>query len=163
MTGFPYLSDEYNDMVKKKRENKDTATLIKDLQVQSVFTRKSAIIDLASRRAKEALPDVLKVLKDREATLRGCAAWALGELGEPKAVKPLIACLKDMDVEVRRASAQSLAKLADPSSLAALKEASVDSDRWVQEWARKGVEVLGPSKSPKKARKSRPSNLKLTP
>jgi hypothetical protein len=47
-----------------------------------------------------------------------------------------------MDVDVRRAAVQSLAQLARPESLAALEAASVDADRWVAEWARRGLARL---------------------
>lgn len=57
-------------MVKRKKENKDVAALIKDLESVSVFVRKTAIIDLAQKGAKEASADLVKLLGDREATLR---------------------------------------------------------------------------------------------
>jgi HEAT repeat protein len=140
-------------MVKRKKENKDVPSLLKDLESVSVFTKKTAVIDLAQKGAKEAVPDLIKLLKDREATLRGVSAWALGELMDKKASKALILCLKDMDVEVRRSAAQSLFKLSDPGTLAAVKDASVDSDKWVAEWAQKAVRAMTQEAPPRKAKK----------
>jgi len=140
-------------MVKRKKENKDVPALLKDLESVSVFTRKTAIIDLAQKGAKESVPDLMKQLKDKEATLRGVAAWALGELGDKRASKPLALCLKDMDVEVRRSASQSLFKLADTVTLAALKDASVDSDKWVAEWAIKAVAQMGQETPARKGKK----------
>ncbi len=137
-------------MVKRKRENKDVSALLKDLQAGSVFMRKSAIIDLAHKGATEATPELVRMLKDREATLRGCAAWALGELADKRSIKPLVECLKDMDVEVRRAAAQALSRIADPATLAALKDMRVDSDKWVAEWAEKGIARIGQETPPRK-------------
>jgi HEAT repeat protein len=142
-------------MVKRKKEQKDVPTLIKDLESVSVFTKKTAVIDLAQKGAKEALPDLLKLLKDKEATLRGVSAWALGEIGDKRASKPLVLCLKDMDVEVRRAASQSLHKLADPSTLAALRDASVDSDKWVAEWAQKAVTLVSQEAPARKVKKTK--------
>jgi HEAT repeat protein len=140
-------------MVKRKKEIKDVPTLLKDLESVSVFTKKTAVIDLAQKGAKESVPDLVKLLKDKEATLRGVAAWALGELMDRRASKQLVVCLKDMDVEVRRSAAQSLFKLSDPSTLAAVKDAAVDSDKWVAEWAQKAANAMSQDNAPRKAKK----------
>jgi HEAT repeat protein len=129
-------------MVKRKRTVKDVAGLLADLEVQATFVRRTAIIDLVERGARESSSRLQDLLTDKEASIRACAAWALGELGEPGAVKPLVLCLKDMDVDVRRAAAQSLANMGRPESEVALQSASVDSDRWVAEWARRGLARL---------------------
>ena len=129
-------------MVKRKRAVKDVAALLADLEVQATFVRRTAIIDLVERGARETSGRLQGLLGDKEASIRACAAWALGELGEPTASRPLALCLKDMDVDVRRAAAQSLANLSLPDSEIALQSASVDSDRWVAEWARRGLARL---------------------
>jgi HEAT repeat protein len=144
-------------MVKRKRPVKDVAELLADLEVQATFVRRTAIIELVERGARETAGRLQGLLGDREASIRACAAWALGELGEPASVATLSICLKDMDVDVRRAAAQSLANLGQPGAEPALKSASVDSDRWVAEWARRGLARLQNAvlrKRPKVARKS---------
>jgi HEAT repeat protein len=143
-------------MVKRKRAVKDVAGLLADLEVQATFVRRTAIIDLVERGARESSTRLEGLLTDKEASIRACAAWALGELGEPAAMSPLVLCLKDMDVDVRRAAAQSLANMGQPGSELALRSASVDSDRWVAEWARRGLARLqngAPRKRPRAARK----------
>ena len=129
-------------MVKRKRQPKDVPALLADLASTATFVRRTAIIDLVEKGAPEASLPLQGLLTDREAAIRACAAWALGELGVNGAMHDLIASLKDMDVDVRRAAVQSLAQLALPGSHAALESASVDSDRWVAEWARRGLAGL---------------------
>jgi len=129
-------------MVKRKRVVKDVAGLLADLEVQATFVRRTAIIDLVERGVRESSGRLQGLLTDKEASIRACAAWALGELGEPGAAKNLGTCLKDMDVDVRRAAAQSLANLSLPESELVLQSAAVDSDRWVAEWARRGLARL---------------------
>ena len=43
--------------------------------------------------------------------MRHAAAWALGEIGDARAVQPLIAALKAIDKDVRKAAAQALVAL----------------------------------------------------
>jgi HEAT repeat protein len=144
-------------MVKRKRPVKDVAALLADLEVQATFVRRTAIIELVERGARETAGRLQGLLVDKEASIRACAAWALGELGEPGSAGTLAVCLKDMDVDVRRAAAQSLANMGQAASEPALQSASVDSDRWVAEWARRGLARLQNGvlrKRPKILRKS---------
>jgi HEAT repeat protein len=148
-------------MVKRKRPFRDAAALLRDLDAQATFVRRRAIIELVEHDARDCGQALQMLLFDQEASIRACAAWALGELGQPQAAGPLMLCLKDMDVDVRRAAAQSLAQMSQPGCEAALQVASVDADRWVAEWARRGLARLQngaklqrPRKSPKSSRKS---------
>ena len=147
-------------MVKRKRVVKDVPGLLADLEVQATFIRRTAIIELVERGARETSGRLQGLLLDKEASIRACAAWALGELGEATSAKPLSTCLKDMDVDVRRAAAQSLAHLSQPESELALRSASVDSDRWVAEWARRGLARLenGPIRKRPRAIKRGPAS-----
>ena len=47
------------------------------------------------RETEEAVPDLLGFLADDDGTLRGLAAWALGEIGNPRAIDGLKGLLKD--------------------------------------------------------------------
>src|SRR5690349_4638302 len=144
-------------MVKRRRPLKDSEALLHDLDAQPVFVRRQAIIDLVERGVNDAVVPLQGLLLDGEASIRACAAWALGELSGPRVAGALMLSLKDMDVDVRRAAAQSLARMSQPGSEAALQEASVDSDRWVAEWARRGLARLQNTvqrKRPKVSKKS---------
>lgn len=144
-------------MVKRKRQPKDVAALLADLESTATFIRRSAIIELVDKGAPEAQAPLQGLLGDKEASIRACAAWALGELRLDVAVPALSHSLHDMDVDVRRAAVQSLASLACPGSLAALESASIDADRWVAEWARRGLARLSKGgKRPKSRSTAKP-------
>ena len=140
-------------MVKRKRQPKDLASLLADLESSATFVRRTAIIELVEKSPPEATVPLEGLLKDREAAIRACAAWALGEIGSAGSASALSACAKDMDVDVRRAAVQSLAHLGLPETRGALESASVDSDRWVAEWARRGL--AGLLKTPLRPRRLR--------
>jgi HEAT repeat protein len=142
-------------MVKRKRQSKDVPSLLADLGSSATFVRRSAIIELVEKSPPEAIGPLELLLLDKEAAIRACAAWALGEIGAERSVKPLVVCLKDMDVDVRRAAVQSLSRMALPENQAVLESASVDSDRWVAEWARRGLARL--LKAPVRRRRPRPA------
>jgi HEAT repeat protein len=129
-------------MVKRKRQPRDVMALLGDLASAATFVRRSAIIELVEKGAPEAAGPLKSLLHDREAAIRACTAWALGELKVDDAAPALVQSLKDMDVDVRRAAVLSLVALARPESLEGLQSASVDSDRWVAEGARRGLARL---------------------
>lgn len=140
-------------MVKRKRQPKDVPALLADLDSTATFVRRAAIIELVDKGSMEAAPKLLMLLQDREAAIRACCAWALGELMAEEAAPALALSLKDMDVDVRRAAVQSLSLMAKPANLEALRSASVDSDRWVAEWARRGLARL--QQAPPRRRRAR--------
>lgn len=75
--------------------------------------------------------DLQKMLRDENSDVRDDAAFALGELNDPRMVEPLIAALQDKDPSVRDSVAQLLARLNDPRAvdplIAALKD---EKDEW---------------------------------
>ena len=144
-------------MVKRKRQPKDVPALLADLDSTATFIRRSAIIQLVDKAAPEANAPLEQLLADKEASIRACAAWALGERGSDTAVPARSRSLHDMDVDVRRAAVQSLAQLASPGCLAALESASVDADRWVAEWARRGLARLQRSRRGAKRKAVKPA------
>jgi len=144
-------------MVKRKRQSRDIATLLVDLTCSATFVRRCAIIELVKKATPEATLPLEALLLDKEASIRACAAWALGEIGAVRSAGALAICLKDMDVDVRRAAVQSLCNIALPENQAVLESASVDSDRWVAEWARRGLARL--LKAPVRRRRPRPKVL----
>jgi len=56
------------------------------------------------------LPPKLAALEDLDARVRTYATYALGKIGDPRAVEPLIKALKDEEYDVRRAAAEVLCK-----------------------------------------------------
>ena len=126
-------------MVKRRREPKNVAALIQDLASPATFVRRMAIIDLAGRASRESLRHLMALAGDKEATIRACVAWALGEMGDASAAPTLAGLLKDLDVEVRRAAATSLEGMHAPQALDALNRALTDSDKWVADHAARAL------------------------
>jgi HEAT repeat protein len=50
-------------------------------------------------------------LKDADPHVRRQAAWALGEIADPRAAGPLASALKDASAEVRRQAAWALGEM----------------------------------------------------
>ena len=77
-----------------------------------------------------AVEPLIAALKDGSFSVRKAAAYALGEIKDPRAVEPLIAALKDKDEYVRKAAAYALGKIKDPRAveplIAALKDQNSD-------------------------------------
>lgn len=121
--------------MKKKMIDKPVEDLISDLKSQAVFVRKTAIMQLEKKMALVAVPALVELMSDPEATIRGCTAWALGEIKDSRAQAGLEHSLMDMDSSVRRAAAQALGKLADASVVESLRKLSIDADRYVREAA----------------------------
>jgi HEAT repeat protein len=75
-----------------------------------------------------ALHALVQMLSDKDWQVRREAAWALGEIGDPKAVPFLIRSLRDKDKYVRRAAAWALGKIGDPQVVPALIDVLKDED-----------------------------------
>ena len=75
-----------------------------------------------------AVEPLIAALKNEEWDVRQVAAYALGEIKDPRAVEPLIAALKDAGWSVRPAAAEALVKIGAPAMeplIAALKDKDV--------------------------------------
>ncbi|MDP6102654.1 MAG: HEAT repeat domain-containing protein [Dehalococcoidia bacterium] len=66
---------------------------------------------------------------------RGCAALALGQVKERRALKPLLQSLDDASSWVRGWSAYALGQLQEPNTLSALCNTLGDDDSWVRQQA----------------------------
>lgn len=82
---------------------------------------KPNIEKLTQKRDVEGL---IKALKDKDETVRWRAAWALGEIGDARAVEPLIQALKDKGV--RGNAAEALGKIKDTKAVEPLIQALKD-------------------------------------
>jgi len=89
---------------------------------------------------------LISALKDESWRVRQAAAYALGEIKDPRAVEPLISALKDSDWRVRRGVAYALREIKDPRAVEPLISALKDSDWRVRQAA---VIVLGEIKDPR--------------
>ena len=107
-----------------------------------------------TQKRDTAVPALLSVLKDEDATVRLAAVQSLGNLSDPRAVDALVVALKsDTDARVREAAAEALGEIdsprAVPGLIAALGSEKVGAVRAKIAWAlgeiddKRAVEALG--------------------
>lgn len=86
------------------------------MRSESLEHRRAGIMGLAAggAEAKEAVPDLINLLEDKEPSVVSSAAWALGKVGKDavSAVPELIKLLGSKDAETRRAAAAALGAIA---------------------------------------------------
>ena len=87
--------------------------------------------------------DLIRKLETGDLNARVEAAWALGELKNPKAVKPLIEALKDGNWRVRWRAAWALGEIKDPRAVPPLIDALRDEDSRVRESAARALGEIG--------------------
>jgi hypothetical protein len=119
--GTPAASDE--DVIKAMALVEEAGI---DLEEKKIYKEKiSAIRGLSSKdktiqnlslrflnaEGKDRIQVLVEALKDKDSFVRRSAAYALGELKDPRAVEPLIEALKDKDSDVRNAVAGALRKI----------------------------------------------------
>jgi HEAT repeat protein len=91
-----------------------------------------------------AVEFLIKRLKDKDSDVRKNVAWALGEIGDARAVGALIEALRDKDSKVRRSVAEALGKIGDARAVDSLIKTLKDDNNFVRESARKAlVKILG--------------------
>jgi len=72
-----------------------------------------ALTDIRDKRA--AVQSLIKVLRDGNKDFRKFAAFALGDIGDKRAVEPLIKALGDKDRDVCENAAEALGKIGEPT------------------------------------------------
>ncbi|HSW29622.1 MAG TPA: HEAT repeat domain-containing protein [Longimicrobiales bacterium] len=97
--------------------------------------------DIDALKARGRVDKLIRALEDER--VRTEAARALGDVGDPRAVRPLVAALGDAEAPVREEAARALGRLNDPSAAGALAAALAD-DAWrVQDAAASALRSLG--------------------
>ncbi|MEZ4649308.1 MAG: HEAT repeat domain-containing protein [Candidatus Eisenbacteria bacterium] len=100
---------------------------------------------LASRAAKDAGPDIVAKLDDRDPGVRREAVTALGAIKSSEYLAPLCQSLRDADLQVSSAAIAALVSVGDPGAVRHLIEVLKDES----EYARRGaVEVLNEVATP---------------
>ena len=85
--------------------------------------------------------DLIEQLSDASDTVRACAAYNLGVIGDAAAVPALLALLRSRKSLDRRAAALALGKIGTPIALATLQNALNDRDAVVQMFVADAVGV----------------------
>ena len=97
------------------------------VQAQIRADRYYAVHVLGALKKPEAVPVLLPLLEDDEVAYK--VAWALGEIGDARAVAPLIRALGHTHPNVRVIAADSLAKLRARSALPRLRSLMNDNEK----------------------------------
>ncbi|HEX6940532.1 MAG TPA: M56 family metallopeptidase [Longimicrobiales bacterium] len=88
-----------------------------------------------------AVAALIAALRDSIPSVRAAAVYALGEIGDPRAVPALAAVVRsDSDAEVRRGAVWALGEIGDPAAVPALGAAAASDDADI---ARMAVWALG--------------------
>ncbi len=99
-------------------------SLIKTMRDEDVFIQGQSVEALSQKAliqigTPSVEPLIISMKKDHYRVRRG-AAYALGKIGDRRAVGPLMEALKDADFEVRKNAAQSLGEIQDPVAVVPL-------------------------------------------
>ncbi|MBD2092146.1 HEAT repeat domain-containing protein [Microcoleus sp. FACHB-1515] len=95
--------------------------LIKALDDPEVCVSAARVI--GELRSKEAVPKLLKLLKDENHHTRQAASDALGEIGGGKAIKELLKLLKHPTFQTQQIAAKTLGLIGDKTAIQGLSEA----------------------------------------
>lgn len=128
-------------------DEKQLNQLLKNLKDRDGWIRSKAASRLGEIKAKEALDELAKILKeDRDSLVRSSAAAALGDLGQEaqEAVKILVETMKsDKIVGVRLEAAVALGNIGSEEAIPELtKIALEDDDIRVRSWAADAIRKI---------------------
>lgn len=90
-----------------------------------------------------AVGSLIEALESGDEEMRVKAAWALGEIGDARAVDPLLSSLQDRSASVREKAIWALGKIADERAVDALIAALDDTDEGVSWAASEVLDNLG--------------------
>jgi HEAT repeat protein len=91
---------------------------------------------------RKDLEPLFAALRHKDDDVRGDAANALGEIGDPRAVEPLASALKDETSHVRQLAAYALGDIGDQKAVEPLTQALRDENEYVQHAAEKALEEI---------------------
>lgn len=111
-----------------------TPNLVAALSDPSYNVRLEAVLSIARQHPNEELiRGLAETLRREDPELSPEAAWALGRMGDPRAIEPLREGLQSIYPSIRTRSARALGALGDADSIPAmrlkLKEHSTDNER----------------------------------
>lgn len=93
-----------------------TRLLTRVLGVDELSVRWKAAVALTDI-GPPAVEDLIQCLIDEKACVRSSAAWALGAIGDKRALTPLKRSMEDVSPDVRREAVEALRKLQDDNSV----------------------------------------------
>ncbi|MFQ6055763.1 MAG: HEAT repeat domain-containing protein [Methanosarcinales archaeon] len=96
---------------------------------------------------KDEVERLIRNLQSRDWVVRNHAAYALGLIGDARAVEPLIKALEDSSSSVRMNAAEALGEIGDARAVEPLIKALGDEDSWVRKDAAKALGKIGDKKA----------------
>ena len=145
-------------LVRAARYKKDPAvaadarralTAFLDTIIQRLQTKSLTQLDIARNAlvviGEPARDRLIFILQQGHLHRRQDAAFVLGMMGDPVAVKPLCVAMHNPDPLLRVILVEALGKIGDPSASETLRKALGDPDKAVAEAARKALKKLGPA------------------
>ena len=120
-------------ILRNLKAKESVGDIIAALSDNSQRVRLSAVNALIDLRAKEAIPHILPLLRNKEEnpSVRFRSAVALGELGAAEAVNDLTAALKDETENVRWGATMAFKKIKSSKTISALIETITDESQKV--------------------------------
>ncbi len=92
-------------------KNKISDFLINSLNTTNENIRSFTSLVLANRNETSAIPEIIKLVKDKHSTVRSCALGALGHLKAQEAKEIFLEALLDSNIEVRKSALQAIIDL----------------------------------------------------
>jgi HEAT repeat protein len=141
--GILYL---FKPNVRKLKAKKDVEKLINALKYKDENVRMNALEALVMI-GKPAVTPLIRTIGDSQyfqehQYVRSYATWALGKIGDAKAIKPLIQALNDMDPNVRINAACALGMMGRAVAIKPLIQA-LETDSYVEKNATWALGMIG--------------------
>ncbi len=128
--------------------NAEIETLLRALDDPLPVIRTAAAQELGKNKVKQAVDKLIQLLeKDQNPLVRDNVAFALGEIGDNRAVPHLIKALKDSDEWVRKSAAKALSFLDGTPAADDLITLLQDISPAVRKTAARTLGVLGIKKA----------------
>jgi hypothetical protein len=102
---------------------------------------------IMSFQSQDKAIQYIQELQDSDPHVRFDAAYALGNIGDPRAVEPLINSLKDSDPSVASMAASALADINDPRAVEPLIEVLQSADQDLRTAAINALSEIGDARS----------------
>ena len=132
------------DSLGKRKDPRAVKPLIKALTSTTYYTQPEHAAKALVNIGAPAVEELCAVLENPHSIGRFYAAWALGEIGDNRAVEPLLNSLHDEWIRVRWTAAESLGKINEKRSAEALIPVALrDNDRKVRQNAAEALETIG--------------------
>jgi len=127
--------------LEKMVKSKDVDGLMKTFKYGDIFIKRYIAMALGGIGGKLAVEALTQALKDKDSTVRSCAAMSLGKIGDP-AIEPLIHTLKNGDRLARMNAVIALGEIGGKLAVEALTQALKDKDSTVRSFAKEVLEKI---------------------